>query len=501
MKQENTGRILRPLTILHSNDLHGDFLADEVDESLFGGISMLSGYVSKVRREAENVIYCIAGDMLQGSIIDSEFKGLSTIEIMNMLAPDIATIGNHEIDYGLAHLLFLERCAKFPIVNSNLYIKNPYTRLFKSHEVFEVDEMEILFIGITTEDIIRSIQNDILGSFVSLEDAAREVGIICNAYRDVDIDFTILLTHIGFEEDKKLAALLDPDWGVDLILGGHSHTILQQPEKVANILIAQAGVGTKQIGRFDIIVNTDTNNIHDFTWELIPIDSSHCPRDIEMEETIMEFKAKTDVKYDRVLCRLGRELTHPDRYQETELGNLIADILQEETGLDLFLVGSGSVRKELVSTLLKLSEFLEFFPYDDKLRQVKVTGAQLKRMLRFVFREEMFTCDHTEFYQLSAGIRVVFDRATREFVEFSLHGEPLDLDRLYAIGLQEFHFKNFEDFFGIPIDEVLANEKARVVGTSVHDILIEYLSCAQILNSGVTGRIEFKNRDCPCLNS
>ncbi|MCL1838812.1 MAG: metallophosphoesterase, partial [Propionibacteriaceae bacterium] len=96
MKQENTGRILRPLTILHSNDLHGDFLADELDEKLLGGISMLSGYVSKVRQEKENVIYCIAGDMLQGSIIDSEFMGLSTIEIMNMLAPDIVTIGNHE---------------------------------------------------------------------------------------------------------------------------------------------------------------------------------------------------------------------------------------------------------------------------------------------------------------------------------------------------------------------------------------------------------------------
>ena len=84
---------------------------------------MLSGYVSKVRREEENVLYCIAGDMFRGSIIDSEYLGLSTIQIMNMLAPDIVTLGNHEVDYGIAHLLFLEKCAEFPIVNANLHIK------------------------------------------------------------------------------------------------------------------------------------------------------------------------------------------------------------------------------------------------------------------------------------------------------------------------------------------------------------------------------------------
>ena len=111
---------LKKLTLLHSNDLHGDFLVEKVDDKLVGGVSMLSGYVNKVRREEENVIYAIAGDMFQGSLIDSEFKGVSTIEIMNLLAPDVVTIGNHEVDYGLAHLLFLEKCANFPIINANL---------------------------------------------------------------------------------------------------------------------------------------------------------------------------------------------------------------------------------------------------------------------------------------------------------------------------------------------------------------------------------------------
>jgi len=484
----------KKLTLLHSNDLHGDFMAEEVDKELVGGISMLSGYVSKVRSEEKNVLYCIAGDMLQGSIIDTEFHGISTIEIMNMLAPDVVTVGNHEVDYGLAHLLFLERCAKFPIVNANLYIKNPFTRLFTPQKIFKVDGMNIMFIGITTEDIISGIQEDILGSFVNIQEAAQEVGRICNAYQHVDIDFTVLLTHIGFEEDKKLAALLDPEWGVDVIIGGHSHTLMDQPTIVNGILIAQAGKGTEQIGRFDLLINTDTNTYDEFKWECVPIEENTCPRDEAMERTIEQFKQETDQKYDRVLCRFKHQLTHPSRYEETELGNLIADILAGDTGVELVMLGSGSVRKTSISTLLQMREFMELFPYDDKLRQLVVTGTQLRRMLAFIFRDEMFDCDHTEFYQYSKGMHIVFDRAKKQFVTLELNGEAIQDDRLYKVGLQEFHFVNFEKFFNVPIEEVLANADARVVSSSIQDLIIEHLSTNSLMDAQVEGRIEILNR-------
>ena len=92
---------LKKLTLLHSNDIHGDFIAENIDSKLVGGVSLLCGYVNKVRADEKTVLYCIAGDMFRGSVIDSEFKGISTIEIMNLLGPDVATIGNHEVDYGL----------------------------------------------------------------------------------------------------------------------------------------------------------------------------------------------------------------------------------------------------------------------------------------------------------------------------------------------------------------------------------------------------------------
>lgn len=257
----------KKITILHSNDMHGDFLAEQLDNKLVGGVSMLSGYVEKVRREEKNVLHAIAGDMFRGSVIDSEYKGLSTIEIMNALAPDIVTIGNHEVDYGVAHLFFIEKLARFPIINANLYIKHTQTRLFTPYKILQIDGMNILFIGIITQDVINQTKSEsLIGSFVDTAAAAVEVGKICNAHSSIDIDFTVLLTHIGFEEDRRLASQLDPAWGVDLIIGGHSHTFLEQAWEENGIVIAQAGTGTDQIGRFDIVVDTDNNCIDSYTW-------------------------------------------------------------------------------------------------------------------------------------------------------------------------------------------------------------------------------------------
>ena len=228
----------KTLTLLHSNDLHGDFLAEKVDEKLTGGVSMLSGYISKVRKEEKNVLYAISGDMFKGSLIDQEYRGISTIEIMNLLAPDVVTLGNHEVDYGLAHLLFLEKCAKFPIINANMFLTSNGTRLFNSHKIIEIDGMKIMFIGILTEDVLEYTRNEkLISTLVGIKDAAEEVGRICMAYQTVDIDLTVLLTHIGWENDQKLAAELDPDWGVDLIIGGHSHTLIDEPAVVAGIPI------------------------------------------------------------------------------------------------------------------------------------------------------------------------------------------------------------------------------------------------------------------------
>ncbi len=483
---------LKKLTIIHSNDLHGDFMAKEEDNELLGGISMLSGYVSKVRKEEENVVYVIAGDMFRGSVIDSEYKGISTIEIMNMLSPDVVTLGNHEVDYGLSHLLFLEKCANFPIINANMYITTNHARLFESHKILKVDGINVLFIGILTEDVIAQTKQDkLIGSIVDIREAVEEVGKICNSYKSVDIDFTVLLTHIGIEADKELAENLDPRWGVDLIIGGHSHTLLDNPIEIAGIPIAQAAYGTSQIGRFDIIVDTDLNSIDSYTWELIPINSENCPRDLQLERIVRQYREETEKKYNRVITRFADKYTHPVRNTETELGKLFADAIKDALGLDVVFLGSGSIRGEELGPIVLYQDLIQTLPYNDVIYRIYVTGEQLRRMIKRILREEAFL-GHTEFYQFSRGFRIEYDRNNKELISLSLNGLEVKDDDQFKLGLQKFHLNNIRDFLDVFLEEVSSYKKPKILTTNETDLLEEYLGHHEMIRASEERRLIIK---------
>ena len=482
---------LKKLTLLHSNDLHGDFTAEQVDKELIGGVSRLSGYINKVRNEEKNVIYSISGDMFCGSLIDSEFQGMSTIEIMNMLGPDVVTVGNHEVDYGLAHMLFLDKCATFPIINANMYLKHNGVRLFNSHFIKEIDGMRVLFIGILTKEVLETTKIEgIIGTLIDIEDAAKEIGKICDAYRNTDIDLCVLLTHIGFEEDKKLAAELDPAWGVDIIIGGHSHTLLTEPCVVAGIPIVQAAIGTDQIGRFDIMVDTDNNCIDSYTWQCIPITSANCPSDPDLEKLITEYSDYTNAKYGRVLTRFKRPYTHPGRYMETELGDLLAECFREQLDVDLMMLGSGSVRRPELGPIVTLKDFKNVFPYGGPLHKVMLTGAQLRHALQFMMRDEAFSDEiETEWYQFSKGFFCEFDRPTHTVLSLKMNGREVTDDELFSVVLQNYHYLGMEKNLDLPLEEVEKNRKGIQIASEAPNVLEEYFNSHPLIGLDGTPRL------------
>ncbi len=482
MSKEN----VKEFTILHSNDLHGDFFPKETDGRESGGLSRLAGYVEKTRKEEENVIYAIAGDMFRGSIIDSEFCGLSTIDLMNNLRPDVVTVGNHEVDYGFAHLLFLEKCAKFPIVNANLFITINNARVFAPYINIDVGGVKVMFIGILTEEVLSSTKSEkIIGTFIDLEDAAKEVGIICDNYRTVRTDYTVLLTHIGYENDIKLAEMLNPDWGVNLIIGGHSHTFMTEPTVVNGIPIVQAGTGTGVVGKAKIRLDKASKKVESFDWECVEINPETAPEDEIMTELLDSYKSKTDSKYKRVITRWARKLTHPAREQETEMGNLYADALAFEASYDVMFMGSGSIRKKELGPVIEYQDMIENTPFDGPIHMVEVTGSQLRRIVKHLMRDEAWVGE-TEFYQVSSALKIVYRKSTHTIEQLLFKGEPVQDDMRIKIGLQDYHFKNFTEFFGVPIEEVSENMRPKTVATSEQNIVMEYFST----NAGLDGRVE-----------
>ncbi|MFA5629759.1 MAG: bifunctional UDP-sugar hydrolase/5'-nucleotidase [Dehalococcoidales bacterium] len=485
--------VTKKFTILHSNDMHGDFLTEvkEGSNNLVGGLALLSGYVNKVRREEKNVLYVISGDMLQGSLIDSEYQGISTMEIMNYLSPDAVCLGNHEFDYGLPQLLFLEKMANFPIVNANLYIRKYGKRLMKPYLILRVDGFDIMFIGIITEKVLDSLKKEqLIGSFISLEDAANEVGIITDAYKNDDIDLTILLTHIGHESDIELAKILNPEWGVDIILGGHSHTILEQPAVVNDILIAQAGVGTNQIGRFDVVVDDDTNSVVEWKWQLVPIEEGIAEPDLKLKEYIDSFADAIDRKYNTIICKFTDVMTHPAREIETSLGNLFADALAHTAECDVMLVGSGSIRSKELGPAVTLKDYRSCFPFKDYLTRFTISGAQLKQIFAHFMRPENRDGEG-ECYQVNDKIRAVYNDCKRELSVLEFDGQPVNNNDKYTIGLIGYHITNSKAYLNITNEELLANGKSRVIATSVAEVLEEYLKNHQNIGKQVEGRLTY----------
>jgi 5'-nucleotidase/UDP-sugar diphosphatase len=481
-------------TILHSNDMHGDFLAETqgADGKLMGGLPLLSGYINQVRREQENTLFVIAGDMLQGSVIDSEFRGTSTMEIMNYLCPDVVSLGNHEFDYGLPHLLFLEKVASFPIVNANLYLKTHHKRLMRPHLIIEKAGFSILFIGIITEKIMADIAKDQqIASFITLSEASEEVGRICNAYKNDDIDLTVLLTHIGFESDKELAAMLRPEWGVDMIIGGHSHTILEQPASINNILIAQAGVGTDQIGRFDILVDDDTNSIVEWKWQLVPINGDCAQPDQQLQDYIQQYKTTVDRKYSTIICRLADTITHPRREVETALGNLTADALMDNARADMVLVGSGFIRSDQLGPMVTLGNFTTCFPFQESLTRCAVTGEQVNHIFNFIMRPQNRNGEG-ECYQVSRGVQATYSESDQRLEWLTLNGEAVVAGRTYTICLPEYHFRNAKRFLDVSTEELSTLSMPRTVTTSIPETLEEYLRTHQGLSGAVEGRLVYR---------
>ena len=207
-----------------------------------------------------------------------------------------------------------------------------------------------------------------------------------------------------------------------------------------------------------------------------------------MEQMIAFYQSETDIKYRRIVTHFARELTHPSRIEETELGNLYTDLLQDGSSFDLMIMGSGSIRKQRLGPIVEYQDMVENTPFDDELWMLKVKGEQLRRMVLFVLRDEAWE-GHTEFYQYSKGIRIVYRKSTHALEEFRFRGRDIQDEQEILICLQSYHYNNFDAFFNVPLEEVAQNMKPRVVATSLLGVLEELLSTQSGLDAHVEGRL------------
>ena len=214
---------------------------------------------------------------------------------------------------------------------------------------------------------------------------------------------------------------------------------------------------------------------------MIPIDDSHCPRDTALEELIGKYSAVTTEKYSRYITRLADTYTHPRRDRESQLGKLFADILRESLGLDIMMLGSGSLRMPQMGPIVTLKELTQMFPFHEEIFRITLTGRQMKGMFDHIFRPEALQSDHAEYYQYSKGMKIVVSLEEQRVKELTFEGKEIPDDKLFRIGIQGYHFKNMEDILGLTEESVTKNAPYKVVATTVLDVLEEILCQMELL--------------------
>ena len=469
----------KKLTILHANDFHGQIsFKIEKDYTLVGGISLLSSYIKKVRREEDAVFCAICGDILQDNIQNACSKGINTVKFFNLLVSDALSLGNHEIEYGLAHLLIFKECIRTPILCANLIVQQLDKPLFEPSRVFEVNGIKILAIGIIPEHYVNSMMTDeFCRTMLRYKDTYEAICAEIQKYKDDRIDLTVLMSHYGIEGDRLLAEEMPEDIKVDVILGGHSHIQMQKEEIVNDILIVQSNYGMTHIGRLDLDVDMQNGGIAGYQWELIQLNDSLCDFDDDADCYVDNvLYDRNALKEDCNICEFAERYEHKSRLAETDLGDLIADAFLDIYKPDFVILQSGSIRLKSCGPNVTLETLKQLYPYDDSFVNVSMTGREVRQAFEYLFSLKPDGSVMNGTFQYSKGFRLVADmekykeRGCRmEYI--GLWGEAIEDDRVYTVGMTKNCANKFKRYFGM----VLPEEKINLVAISTFSDLARWM--------------------------
>ena len=245
------------LVILHTNDTHSRIEplpeTDRYNPDL-GGVVRRAAYVDKTRKENDNVLLFDAGDFLQGTPYFNMFKGEVEVEAMNLLKYDAVTLGNHEFDYGMDVLEDIVKKATFPIICTNYdFSGTPIDEYIKPYLIINKNGIKVGVIGANIQPLglVASMNYEGMQFLPPVETANKTAEMLRN---DLKCDIIVCLSHLGIGNELKLA---EDSRNIDIIIGGHSHTFMQEPSLRKNldgkeVLVYQTNGRGVYVGRIDV---------------------------------------------------------------------------------------------------------------------------------------------------------------------------------------------------------------------------------------------------------
>ena len=510
LAEENAPLFQQDVMILFTSDVHCGI------ESNFGyaGLAMVR---DAYKNAGYHVLLVDNGDSIQGEPVGTMTTGEANIKLMNAVGYDIATMGNHEFDYGMERFFELSKMANFPYVSCNF---NKGGELqFAPYVVKEFDGVKIAFVGISTPKTLTSSTpkyfQDENGNFIYgfFEDETGE-GLYNAVQKAVDdaraegATFVVALAHLGNEDECRpftYADVIANTTGINALLDGHSHdTYHVEMRNKARETVLRQGCGTKMegIGYLKIAAKDGAMEAGVMMWnnddfnatQLYQLDTDVTKAVAEATETLnaklAEVVAKTDVELtinDPVAVTEDGKAVRIIRNAETNLGDLCADAYRYVSGADIAFVNGGGIRVSIKEGDITLNDILKVHPFGNALCVCEATGQQILDALEFGAKD--VPGEFGGFLQVSGltyeihtylPSTVKMDEK-RMFVgvegeyrvkNVMVGGEPLDLEKIYTLASHNYMLQGQGDGYTIFEDNVYTQESVMLD----NQVLITYIT-------------------------
>jgi 2',3'-cyclic-nucleotide 2'-phosphodiesterase (5'-nucleotidase family) len=468
------------IRILHWNDFHAQNMPKiykrHKKTMRLGGAAVLKAYLEKYGQGKPWVVSVHAGDEFQGTPISTLSRGMSQIEMLNLMRPDVFTLGNHEFDYGRDRLASELKLLKIPVISSNIFDKRTGRLFVRPYLIKKVDGVRLGFIGVITPDLFgltlpRNVRD------LEILSPEKTVTKYMHVIRD-SVDLIVVVSHMGVRRDKELAARVP---GIAVIIGGHSHTVLKQPKIVNGTLICQAGAHGTYLGKLDLWVDTKRDTIVRFNEKLIPMLTDSIQPDPVVAKKVAELEKEVSKKLDVVIAQLKTNWIRGRERAESNIGDWETDAMREAAKTDVAFQNSGGMRKDLYAGPIRKRDFWEINPFGNYLVTFRVTGKELRQIL------ETDVNGKGEFLQVS-GLKFTYDSRRpvgHRVLSVWVHGKPLRDSMTYSVCTNNFLAAQMYRNFGIPPQ---GHPLTRIPGID-RDIFIRAAEKQKVIDNHVEGRI------------
>jgi len=443
------------VTLLQVNDVY-QFVP--VERGKAGGLARLSTLRKRVMQESPHTLLLLAGDTISPSVESITYKGAQMIDAWNAVGLDYSVLGNHEFDFGPGVLLERMRESKFGWLGANA-VDARTGKTFGDTPPFVVREFGGVKVGLFGIVLPETKTTSSPGPGVDFRDACETARAVIPQIEAAGAKAVVALTHLSLEEDKRLARCAP---GIDIIIGGHEHTLLQS--SAAGVPIFKMTADGREMGRFDLHLDPATGEVRSIDWRVIPVDES-VPEDPAFAPVVAKYGAKLR-ELSAVVGRSAVDLdarSAESRTRETNVADFIADAFRRAARADVALVNGGSIRADALISAgeITLRDVLSILPFNNELVKISVTGETLRQAVEHGVSRTGPGSEPGRFPQVS-GLAYAFD-ATRpagsRVIELTVGGRPLDPRRSYTLVTTRYVAEGGDQYAVLKGHENLLREK------------------------------------------